>query len=241
MKITRYSAALDIPNPLRFAVIADLHARPTTELWELTRAEKPDAILMPGDIFDTRGKREDALGFIKTAAAYCPVFCSLGNHDRLICDADRKALADAGATLLDNSSVCFGGLQIGGLTSGFFSEYRTDIEKTPPPDLEWLYRFADGEKPRLLLCHHPEYYPDYIQKTTVELTVSGHAHGGQWNIFGRGVFAPGQGLFPRYTAGSYDGGRLIVSRGVTNTVKVPRLFNPTEIVVIDISPKRGAS
>ena len=87
--------------------------------------------------------------------------------------------------------------------------------------------------PRLLLCHHPEYYPDYIRGTDIELTVSGHAHGGQWSIFGRGVFAPGQGLFPKYTAGVYDGGRLVVSRGVTNTVRIPRFFNPTEIVVIN--------
>ena len=88
--------------------------------------------------------------------------------------------------------------------------------------------------PHLLLCHHPEYYPEYIRDTVIELTVAGHAHGGQWNFFGRGVFAPGQGLFPKYTAGVYDGGRLIVSRGATNTVKVPRFFNPTETVIINI-------
>ncbi len=235
MKISRYSVSMGVPRPLRFAVVADLHAHPTKGLCRLIRGEAPDAILMPGDMFDTRGDRKATLKFLRHMASSVPVFCSPGNHDRNIRKGDDRALAATGATLLDNSSVCFCGIHIGGLSSGLLDEYRTDIEKTTPPDLKWLTAFAAGPSPRLLLCHHPEYYPDYIKKTSIELTVSGHAHGGQWNIFGHGVFAPGQGLFPRYTAGAYDGGRLIVSRGVTNTVKVPRFFNPTEVLIISIT------
>ncbi|MBQ3816071.1 MAG: metallophosphoesterase, partial [Clostridia bacterium] len=55
----------------------------------------------------------------------------------------------------------------------------------------------------ILLCHHPEYWEPLVHGRRIELTVSGHAHGGQWRIFGRGVYAPGQGLFPRYTSGLY--------------------------------------
>lgn len=233
MKISVCNVAPGLPEPLRFAVISDLHAHVAPELAELTLGESPDAVLMPGDIFDTRGCSDDAIGLIRKLASDLPVFCSLGNHDRNMPDDARSRLEGAGACLLDNRSVTWRGIEIGGLTSGFFTEYRSDIEKTPPPDLDWLKSFAATPSPHILLCHHPEYYPDHIRQTGIELTVAGHAHGGQWNIFGRGVFAPGQGLFPKYTAGSYDGGRLVVSRGVTNTVKIPRFFNPTEIVIIN--------
>ena len=82
MKITPYSVVLGLPAPLRFAVVADMHARPAPGLPELILSEKPDALLMPGDIFDTRGSREDALAFLGAMAAKLPVFCSFGNHDR---------------------------------------------------------------------------------------------------------------------------------------------------------------
>jgi len=43
-------------------------------------------------------------------------------------------------------------------------------------------------------------------------------------ILGIPFFAPGQGLFPRYTSGFY-GGKMFVSRGISNSVELPRIFN----------------
>jgi predicted MPP superfamily phosphohydrolase len=100
------------------------------------------------------------------------------------------------------------------------------------PDLEFLEAFSRLSEPKVLLCHHPEYYEPYVKNLPIELTLSGHAHGGQWRFFGRGVYAPGQGLFPKYTSGIHDG-RFIISRGLKRTLIPPRIFNPTEIVIID--------
>ena len=59
----------------------------------------------------------------------------------------------------------------------------------------------------------------------------GHAHGGQWRIAGRGIFAPGQGLFPKLTSGIHD--NLVISRGLSNTGNiVPRINNPAEIIYL---------
>ena len=69
-------------------------------------------------------------------------------------------------------------------------------------------------------------------QTGRELVLSGHAHGGQWQFFGHGVWAPGQGWWPRYTKGVYVG-RLVVSAGLSNTTWVPRICNPTEVVYIE--------
>ena len=71
----------------------------------------------------------------------------------------------------------------------------------------------------------------------IDLVLSGHAHGGQFRLFGQGFFSPGQGWFPKYTSGIHRGkyGRMIISKGMANTVRVaPRLFNPTEVVYIEV-------
>ena len=81
----------------------------------------------------------------------------------------------------------------------------------------------------ILLSHHPEYFQRLPKG--IHLVLSGHAHGGQWRLFGRGLYAPNQGWLPRYTKGIYEK-RMIVSAGLTNTAHVPRLFNPTEVIYV---------
>ena len=84
---------------------------------------------------------------------------------------------------------------------------------------------------RILLCHHPEYYSKYLRDLDIPLILSGHAHGGQVRIFGHGLYSPGQGVLPKLTSGVKDG-RLVISRGLANRQKIPRLFNPPEIVYV---------
>ena len=76
-----------------------------------------------------------------------------------------------------------------------------------------------------------------MKRFDFDLVLSGHAHGGQIRLFGHGLFAPGQGIFPKYTKGLYDG-RLIVSTGLKpKEGLIPRINNKRQIVVIDIAPK----
>ena len=63
--------------------------------------------------------------------------------------------------------------------------------------------------------------------------MAGHAHGGQIRVAGRGVFSPGQGLFPRYTCGVVDG-RMVISAGAGNPVHLPRWGNPCEVLRITL-------
>ena len=83
------------------------------------------------------------------------------------------------------------------------------------------------------MSHHPEYYDKYlyVYDNDIDLVLSGHCHGGQIRLFGRGLFAPDQGILPKLTKGVYK--KMIISAGLSNTAKpIPRLFNPTEIVYI---------
>lgn len=217
------------------AVVADLHNRAYKDvlraLWDI----RPDYILIPGDLTHNLDKEDSlaesrrGLSFLSRAAEIAKTYYSVGNHERRVSHECKAFIEESGAVLLDNETVVDGDITFGGLTTGLLvSKYI----KTPAPDLDYLREFASEDGFKLLLCHHPEYYPEYIRETDIELTVSGHAHGGQWRIFGQGIYAPGQGLFPKYTAGLHEN-RLYISRGLTNTAfPVPRIFNKTELSVI---------
>ena len=243
MIVTRYS--VNGPS-MKLAVVADLHGTPTEALYDALRRERPDAILIPGDLVSRRRQDcaaviagsvlrqvippwEAALRFLRIASSIAPTFYSRGNHEWGIDDEYRAQVRATGAVLLENEWIRFGELSIGGLSRVPRDGETLPYEPDGLPELSWLSERPEGYS--LLLCHHPEYYPA-LKDLGVDLIVSGHAHGGQWRFFGRGVFAPGQGLFPTYTRGRY--GSMIVSAGLTNTTRIPRFFNPTELVIIEL-------
>lgn len=89
----------------------------------------------------------------------------------------------------------------------------------------------------ILLTHRPEgfeIYKDY----DIDLVLSGHAHGGQARIpfTNISVIAPNQGIFPKYTKGPYEsnGTKMHVSAGIGNSLIPIRIFNPSELIQIDI-------
>ena len=241
-------------RPLCFAVISDLHSGKKTVISDMIKTVKenrPDYILMPGDIFERLDGSEPELkvaGFelIGTLSQICPVFMSIGNHENggigswnvikwskikslpKIFDCDElDRIFECGATLLDDGYVIEDGIAFGGLSSGLINENRT-------PDISWLDGFCELDVPKVLLCHHPEYYKKYLKDRNIDLIVSGHAHGGQWRVFGRGVFAPGQGIFPKYTSGVHDG-HFVISRGLDPSGTIPRIFNTPEIVFVSVN------
>ncbi|WP_046233099.1 metallophosphoesterase [Paenibacillus algorifonticola] len=89
----------------------------------------------------------------------------------------------------------------------------------------------------ILLSHRPELFDVYV-RAGMDLTFSGHAHGGQVRLpFIGGLVAPGQGFLPVYDAGQYANGEtnMLVSRGLGNSIVPQRLFNRPEIVVVKLS------
>ena len=203
--------------------------------------------------------QKNVLPFLRACAAIAPTYISLGNHEWVVCEEDLDRIRSTGVTLLDNSWVTADGIVIGGLTSGFVVDYRRfrerrkratgQLQRYPrrrrsgrmselQPDAVWLKEFEQQEGVKILLCHHPEYWSlraPYLKQRRIDLVFSGHAHGGQIRLFGRSIFAPAQGFLPKYTGGVHKGpfGRLVISRGLANTVRlIPRIGNPTEIVYV---------
>ena len=103
------------------------------------------------------------------------------------------------------------------------------------PEIAWMDTFEQQQGYHILLSHHPEYWEPYLMNRRIDLVLSGHAHGGQIRLFGHGLYAPGQGCWPKYTHGVHTGvfGTMIISAGLSNTGGIiPRLFNPREIIYI---------
>ena len=247
MVITRYR--ISAPLKLKAAVVADLHGKPTEELYKALETERPDVILVPGDLAtvgeyydrlidpDRRERRlktqDGAISFLKTAVNIAPVYYSRGNHEWGIDDVYRDAVKETGTVLLENEWVKFGDVWIGGQNSAKcgakYKDGKLITEDRNEPDIEWLKQNTpDGW--RLLMCHHPEYID--LVEPYADCVISAHLHGGQWRVFGRGVWVPNLGLFPQYTKGQY--GKMIVSAGLTNTTWVPRINNPTELVILEL-------
>ena len=241
MKRTEYIIYAAIPNALKIALCSDLHDNPCQEAISLLKEESPDLIAMPGDICEKpQAPVQHALEFMRACAGIAPTVYSLGNHDKAYDDAPQIAetIRNTGVVLLDDDDYLWNGIWIGGLTTGFRGQaHEGYFTQTPVPNLAWLDDvFCQRAGYKILLCHHPEYYSQYLRERDIQLILAGHAHGGHWRLFNRGILAPGQGLFPKYTCGVHEG-RFVISRGMGDHTRIPRLFNPHEIVIIHLLPE----
>lgn len=225
---TEYRIEADC-RPFRAALLCDLHDGDPRRAIELLRQDPPDLILIAGDLYESPPRNPfsyaNALSLLQAIGGLAPILYARGNHDLTSLPEIDCAMREAGVTELDSSAVSVCGILVGGIRSAHYTG--------KVPDLAFLDRFEREPGFKLLLCHHPEYYPRYIRERKIDLTVSGHAHGGQWSLFGRGLFAPDQGLFPKYTRGVHEG-RLVVSRGLSNSIRLPRIFTPTELLYLTV-------
>ena len=255
IKTTLYrTTSPKVSRRLRIALVSDLHDNSPSEVIKALVDSHPDIVAVVGDLTsrldcaegdlppnDTgdAARHADAFELLRAAASIAPTYYSLGNHElcghyyrqnvgRACLDSNLDIIERSGAILLDDRFVDNeDGIRIGGLTSG-----HTNADLRPKTD--WLTGFCDTDRFKLLLSHHPEYYPKYLKTLDIDMILSGHAHGGQIRLFGRGLYAPGQGVLPKYTSGVFDQ-RLVIGRGLANTGgRIPRLFNRRELVLIDV-------
>ena len=215
-----------------------------SDLLEAIRQQAPDCIVITGDLVDChRTNIAAAMEFVRGAVRMAPVYYVPGNHEGRI-DAYRRLreeLLRAGVVLLEDRKVMLARqgacIQLLGLRDPRFApkEHRQDRERVEKKLRELMGTEEDRQFFQLLLSHRPELMPVYAD-CGVDMVLCGHAHGGQFRLFHQGLFAPQQGLFPKYTGGVHVKGTtaMVISRGLGNSEFPLRLNNPPELVKITL-------
>jgi predicted MPP superfamily phosphohydrolase len=229
------------------AQISDLHNKlfgdDQAKILNKLKSISPDIIVITGDLIDRRKYNLDiAMTFISGAVKIAPVYYVSGNHEAWSGDFPliKKSLVEAGVNVLDDIAVELTkgktSIDIIGLSDPDFltSDYieGTNTSKT----IEQLKQWVMGKNFKILLSHRPELF-DLYSENSMDLVFTGHAHGGQIRIpFIGGLIAPDQGIFPKYSNGSYskDSTTMFVSRGLGNSIFPVRVFNRPEIVVVTL-------
>lgn len=237
----------EITNPIRIALVSDLHSckygdGQKTLITAIDR-EKPDLVLLAGDIFDDLISDENTESFLANITEKYPCYYVTGNHEYWSNRVDDmlKTMTDYGVTILQGESekVLINGQEVilAGLDDPDVDSYASSMFSFDE-QIEKLTKVDKTNYFSILLAHRPAYIDSYL-KMGYKLVLSGHAHGGQWRIplLLNGLYAPNEGLFPKYAGGSYtfENTQMIVSRGLSReSTRIPRIFNRPELVIIDI-------
>lgn len=253
--VTEYSVPTEVTSPTRIVHLTDLHSvvygEGNEEIVSAVLSASPDLILMTGDMLSGEDDGPEVVcDLIRRLAEIAPVYYGYGNHEKeweaRTGDSLAPALTAAGATVLDcayvDVTVCGTDLRIGGYHGYYRQPHMFPIsEDQKQAELSFCDDFEDTDRYKILLCHIPTAWLDwgYINCFPVDLVLSGHYHGGQIRLFGRGLYAPYVGLFPEYTRGIFQGetATCILSAGIGTEQGIPRINNSPEILSIDLIPE----
>ena len=232
----------------RIVQISDFHNTQLGEenclIVDAVKELEPDIIVLTGDYIDSRHTdvsiaRELTEQLVKIA----PVYYITGNHESRIpmeLLSLTEDLEELGVHILRNCGehIVRGGeeIQIIGVDDvSFFNKTEDEIDYTVPTKI--ISELEEPELYTILLSHQPRFI-DYYKETGVDLVFSGHEHGGQFRIpFVGGLFAPGDGLFPKYSEGviTQDKTTMVVSRGLGQSLIPFRVNNSPEVVCVTLS------
>jgi len=250
LSVRHYTVTTDKFAPgqsVRAVLIADLHSyiwgNDQSPLISRIREQNPDIILLAGDIYDDRTPSKGTELFLAEIVEIAPVFYVTGNHEYWTWEIERvkELFRSFGVTVLEDKYVEVTINDISLIIAGVCDSECVAIgsSQKSPTAPSAFGELPDREEFKIFIIHRPEqawWYTEY----GFDLVVSGHSHGGQVRIpfLVNGLYAPGQGFLPSIAGGMFETPDFthIVSRGASPAhPRLPRVFNPPEIVVIDIA------
>lgn len=255
IEVTKYTVSSDrLPEAFdgyKIVQVSDLHSADFgdghRQLISKINGCKPDVIVVTGDLCAS-DKSEDidsALLFMEKALKVAPVYYITGNHEVYLSKYMilMARIDDLGVTILndDKVSISIGNESIDliGFSDPRFVGGSEKVERAEIKNK--LDRFnPSGEKYTILLSHRPEMLSLY-SRYNIDLVFTGHAHGGQIRLpFIGGLYAPGQGVFPKYTDGVHEknGTTMIISRGIGSSIFPFRINNNPEIISVTLKKAR---
>ena len=234
LEITRQHVPVKgIKKRVRIVALSDLHAPcyylSTSDLTRTINAEKPDVLILAGDMFGVPDFEETIAGFKNARAEYAKL-AVLGNWEyqlNLNLKSLKKAYEDAGINLLINGTCEVNGLKILGLDDLLHGS----------PNYKLAYDSSSNGLPALVVSHCPGSFDRIMPSTrNRKIVISGHTHGGQIAPFGKVlVTPPGSGT---YIQSWYHrrNNSMYVMRGVGASYVPFRLGSRPELLVLDLIP-----
>ncbi len=245
-----------ITKPCRLVLLSDLHNKSFGEgnerLLAAIDGTSPDAVLVAGDML-TAEKGADfknALCLMEKLAARYRIYYGMGNHEQHlglypdnypgIYEGYTSGLKRVGVEPLINETVCLPECNIAICGSQIDKAYYRHFRRKPMEAsyLTKLLGTPEGEQFQLLIAHNPVYFDIYAE-WGADLVVAGHVHGGimRLPVLG-GVLSPTMVPFPKYDGGVFKekNSTMILSRGLSSHTIPIRIFNPGELIVIDLLP-----
>lgn len=246
LEISRYEVkSQKLPESFdgfKIVQLSDLHGAEFGEdgmgLVEKVKELEPDIIALTGDFVTDEGDLAAVEKLAARLVKLCPVYFISGNHEfgSGLAVKVRNILERAGVKYLSNEYLTINRgddeILLGGVEDPL-----AYADMLSPDELAQKMNDAAPDAFKILLGHRNYWMTEYPE-LPVDLIFCGHAHGGLIRIPGvGGLIGTDRRLFPDFDAGEYNNGRytLIVSRGLGNSVPIPRVFNRPEIVCVELS------
>lgn len=232
----------------RVVFLTDVHLREygqdNCDLVQDIRSLAPDLILLGGDLvtYGEGSNYDNMLSLCRQLSEIAPVCGVLGNHeDELYFLNGDQALVEkftaAGVTILRNQETRYtirdnviSILGVEGSPKDFYNYGASTFMDSVEPQTDYDLRIC--------LAHIPTYFTEHLENYSFELGLAGHTHGGIVRLPKVGpLYSAEEGFLPDYAGGSYglaNNATLIVSRGLGDSSRVPRINNVPELSVIDI-------
>lgn len=237
VKVPLRRAAAAGLSGLRIAFLSDIHAGSYLNEKDLCRlfarvAEKqPHLVCLGGDLINTRER--EILMYRRPLQLLSPelgIVAVPGNHDQFWgrdLGLWEAFLREQGVRVLINDGLrlTFGGVSFWVAGVDDLTEGR--------PDLAMALEGSTREELKILLSHNPDMFCE-ASSVGLDLTLSGHTHGGQVKVFGKVLlshsrFGWHEGLFDE------DDCYLYVGRGVGVTVLPLRIGAPAEVPIVELT------
>lgn len=246
LEISRYEVASQkLPESFdgfKIVQLSDLHGAEFGEdgmgLVEKVKELEPDIIALTGDFVTDEGDLAAVEKLAGRLTELCPVYFVSGNHEfgSGLAIKVRNILERAGVKYLSNEYLTISRGEDEILLGGV-EDPLAYADMLSPDELAQKMNDAAPDAFKILLGHRNYWMTEYPE-LPVDLIFCGHAHGGLIRIPGvGGLIGTDRRLFPDFDAGQFNNGRytLIVSRGLGNSVPIPRIFNRPEIVCVELS------
>ncbi|MDP3065284.1 MAG: metallophosphoesterase [Methanobacteriaceae archaeon] len=221
----------------KIVFLSDIHAGPffdqdrVDDLVNQINSMNPDLILLGGDYVDRQSDYvKPVFASLSKLKAPLGVYAVLGNNDPQYLTL--KTIPSSGITYIGNKGTWIESngarIRLGGV-----GDYNNGNQIQSATTQE-----AQAGDFVILLSHNPDYFPK-VDKSKVDLVLSGHTHGGQVTLFG--LWAPV--VHSRYGEKYRTGVKkdknttMIVSNGIGTVIMPVRFFARPQIIIIDLKRK----